>query len=229
MEDCAKGLDSSFDELPPTLQPEPFRFFAPGAKRSIRYFRSLTRFPDAAEAGLGWLLLSGKLYRFTKCAILYDQARTRATRRLRPALANAERIRLEPADVHLDQGTTRGGDAIAQVILESAAGRSYSARLALARLAQERGEYEIMQIYLRDMFHWHPMILHLRAVAHAGMGEYGMAEKYYRRIVGRFPAHSVFLENHAGILSQLTPAEEARMGLEPDGELKGDSAKMVYS
>ncbi|MCE9597332.1 MAG: hypothetical protein K8S54_05125 [Spirochaetia bacterium] len=220
MEYVLAGIDQEFDAKQASVL-EPFPFFVPGAKRSVNAAISLFRFPDAAEAALSWFALAGRSLAHSKLRGRYKKSSGRLAYQASRAQLRGE----------LDEGfdfTPAPLSAHARMHMEGQAGSSYLARLKLASDACFYGEYEKAELYLRPVLHWHPGVLHMRAIAHAGLGEYGLAAAYYRRVVKRHPREAIFCENYGRLLKLMGEDSEAERALNRAREL-AESAKMVYA
>lgn len=219
MEYVLRGIDQEYDAEAGSIL-EPFPFFVPGAKRSVASALSLFRFPDAAEAALAWMGLAGRNLAYSKLQKRYKKATGRAAE-----LSLRQDLR---ADVDGFDFTPAAISAHARIRLEGIAGLSYLARLTLSLDACFYGDFERAELYLRPILHWHPGVLHLRALAHAGLGEYGLAAAYYRRIVKRHPREATFCENYGRLLKLAGEESEGERALTRARELSG-GAKMVYA
>lgn len=219
MEYVLAGIEEEFDAKRGSIL-EPFPFFVPGAKRSVSTSLALLRFPDAVEAALVWFALAGKNVAYSKLQARYKRITGRDADRF-------ERKALR-AEVDGFDFTPVGISAHERMRLEGLAGTSYFARLRLSLDACFHGDFEKGETYLRPVLHWHPGVLHVRALAHSGLGEFGLAAAYYRRIVKRHPREAVFCENYGRLLKLAGDEREGERALTRARELSG-SAKMVYA
>ncbi len=224
MEALESGFRSPYDEGPSAAALD---FFQPGSQRGIREFKKLLRYREAAEAALGWMWLSGKFMRMRTALRLYSTG-IGTDLSLKSVLAPNRPG--TPSDWQLDEtpvppGPARRAERMAE---ESRAGAFLKARLKAAVRALENGRFLDADHYLKHTLSRHPYVLHLRARAHLGLGELGLAAACYRRVVKMHPERAEFCENYGRILGDMGDAAGAEKALKRAEEIRHQS-KRVYS